>query len=83
MCCEAHGRIRFADLIDHIQPHRGDERLFYDEENQQPLCSTCHSTHKMRIELEYSGREALIPMAWERLLMNARQRESVENVENF
>lgn len=31
-----------ATDVDHVQPHRGDERLFYDLANLQPLCKACH-----------------------------------------
>ena len=31
-----------ATVVDHIIPHRGDERLFWDEANWQPLCKPCH-----------------------------------------
>ena len=29
-------------LVDHIVPHRGDQALFWDEQNWQPLCKSCH-----------------------------------------
>jgi 5-methylcytosine-specific restriction protein A len=32
-----------ASEVDHIEPHRGDQRLFWDSANWQPLCRTCHS----------------------------------------
>lgn len=32
-----------AKIADHIQPHRGDLNLFYDESNLQPMCWSCHS----------------------------------------
>ena len=31
-----------ATVVDHIIPHRGDKRLFWDEKNWQPLCKDCH-----------------------------------------
>ena len=33
-----------ATAVDHIIPHRGDTKLFWDEKNWQPLCASCHST---------------------------------------
>lgn len=39
-----------ATVVDHIKPHRGDNRLFWDKTNWQPLCVTCHSVHKQRAE---------------------------------
>jgi 5-methylcytosine-specific restriction endonuclease McrA len=37
-------------VADHIQPHRGDDRLFWDPKNLQCLCANCHSRHKQRAE---------------------------------
>jgi 5-methylcytosine-specific restriction enzyme A len=39
-----------ASLVDHITPHKGDKRLFWDRSNWQPLCVFCHSSHKQREE---------------------------------
>ena len=47
---------KIASVVDHIIPHRGDLTLFYDEDNLQPLCKTCHDSHKQRDERRgYSG----------------------------
>lgn len=32
-----------AKEVDHIEPHGGDETLFWDEDNWQGLCKHCHS----------------------------------------
>ena len=40
--CGNAGYIIPATVVDHIIPHRGDERLFWDEGNWQPLCKSCH-----------------------------------------
>ena len=40
--CMAQGRITPATVVDHIIPHRGDRKLFWDEQNWQPLCKSCH-----------------------------------------
>jgi 5-methylcytosine-specific restriction protein A len=37
-------------VADHKQPHRGDERLFWDASNLQTLCASCHSGAKQRAE---------------------------------
>ena len=31
-----------ATVTDHVTPHKGDETLFWDEDNHQSLCETCH-----------------------------------------
>jgi 5-methylcytosine-specific restriction endonuclease McrA len=33
-------------VCDHIVPHRGDERLFWDDANLQTLCKPCHDRLK-------------------------------------
>ena len=40
--CQKEGRLTPATVVDHIIPHRGDEKLFWDEQNWQPLCARCH-----------------------------------------
>lgn len=36
-----------ASVVDHIVPHRGDEKLFWDESNWQALCKNCHDRKTM------------------------------------
>lgn len=43
--CMREGKLTPATVVDHIVPHRGDKRLFWDETNWQPLCKGCHD-HK-------------------------------------
>lgn len=31
-----------ATVVDHIKPHKGDQKLFWDTDNWQPLCKRCH-----------------------------------------
>lgn len=52
--CKAEGRVTAATVVDHIKPHRGDMLLFWNRDNWQSLCATCHSARKQR--LERSGR---------------------------
>lgn len=40
--CMAEGVITPATVVDHIIPHRGNQKLFWDESNWQPLCKNCH-----------------------------------------
>lgn len=40
--CRKRGALTPATVVDHIIPHRGDELLFWDEANWQPLCRACH-----------------------------------------
>ncbi len=41
--CERIGRLTAAAVVDHIVPHKGDPRLFWDESNWQTLCRRCHN----------------------------------------
>lgn len=47
--CSAVGRVRTAVVVDHVVPHKGDQRLFWDTDNWQALCKRCHDSTK-RIE---------------------------------
>lgn len=40
--CLEQGQFRKATVVDHIIPHRGDEKLFWDRENWQALCKEHH-----------------------------------------
>lgn len=33
-------------VADHVRPHRGDQRLFWDEANLQAMCKACHDRTK-------------------------------------
>ena len=41
--CMKEGRYVKATDVDHIVPHRGDMKLFWDRSNWQPLCKQCHN----------------------------------------
>ena len=40
--CLKNNRITPATVVDHIKPHKGNEDLFYDINNLQSLCKSCH-----------------------------------------
>jgi 5-methylcytosine-specific restriction protein A len=42
------GSVKAATDVDHVIPHRGNERLFWDEGNWQALCHECHSAKTAR-----------------------------------
>jgi 5-methylcytosine-specific restriction protein A len=42
------GEVRGTEDVDHIIPHRGDQRLLFDPSNLQGLCHTCHSAKTAR-----------------------------------
>lgn len=48
--CSVQRRLTPATVVDHIIPHKGDLRLFWDTDNWQPLCKPCHDGAKQRAE---------------------------------
>lgn len=40
--CDKDGEVTAATVVDHIIPHKGDQGLFWDVKNWQPLCKQCH-----------------------------------------
>lgn len=40
--CKARGDIVPATVVDHIEPHRGNEEMFWNSRNHQPLCKPDH-----------------------------------------
>ena len=47
--CKEEGRYVMATVVDHIYPHQGNQKLFWDENNWQALCKRCHD-RKTRTE---------------------------------
>lgn len=48
--CAADGLIIRATVVDHVIPHRGDQRLFWDSRNWQSLCTNHHASDKQQQE---------------------------------
>lgn len=48
--CARQGRTAAASVVDHIEPHRGDQNLFWDQSNWQALCKLCHDSVKQAEE---------------------------------
>jgi 5-methylcytosine-specific restriction enzyme A len=48
--CAADGLIVRATVVDHVIPHRGDQRLFWDSRNWQSLCTNHHASDKQQQE---------------------------------
>lgn len=45
--CKAERKLAKASVVDHIVPHRGDEKLFWDKSNWHALCKNCHDSKTM------------------------------------
>jgi 5-methylcytosine-specific restriction protein A len=48
--CKSRGKVSAATVVDHIVPHRGDTKRFWDKNNWQPLCTRCHNAKTRRGE---------------------------------
>jgi len=48
--CVARGKPSLATTVDHVEPHRGDLELFWDQRNWQSLCTRDHNSTKQRHE---------------------------------
>jgi 5-methylcytosine-specific restriction enzyme A len=55
---EARGSWVAATVVDHVIPHRGDRRLFWDRANWQGLCEHCHNSVKQSQENQRSACDA-------------------------
>ena len=40
--CLENNKTTAATVVDHIVPHKGNQRLFWNKENHQALCKKCH-----------------------------------------
>lgn len=43
VACKRQGRTLAAKAVDHIEPHRGNQELFWRRSNWQSLCIPCHN----------------------------------------
>jgi len=53
MCniCFQSGVITEATVVDHIKPHRGEQKLFWDRGNWQALCKSCHDNKTLKEDI--------------------------------
>ena len=52
-CAKQGRRVRASD-VDHIRDHKGNAKIFFDANNLQSLCHSCHS-RKTLAELQRTG----------------------------
>ena len=48
VACRARDRLEPATVVDHVVPHRGDPRVFWDEGNWAATCKRCHDAKTAR-----------------------------------
>lgn len=49
--CMSTGHVTAAQEVDHITPHNGNPKLFWDSLNWQSLCKPCHSRKTLKENL--------------------------------
>lgn len=49
-CREGLKRVMPSQVVDHIVPHRGDQTLFWDQDNWQAMSKPCHDRKTARID---------------------------------
>ena len=54
--CAKQGKYVRATVVDHIIPHRGDQKLFWDQNNWQSLCKSCHDKKTLTEDTPAGGR---------------------------
>jgi 5-methylcytosine-specific restriction endonuclease McrA len=64
--CDRKKILTIATVADHIQPHRGNMEKFFDIDNLQSLCKTCHDSTKQRLEKsgDFGCDEQGFPESW-------------------
>ena len=55
MCPHCKGKMLMANVVDHIRPHRGDSRLFWNPDNLQSMNKQCHDRYKQSQERNGHG----------------------------
>lgn len=53
--CGAYCAGKYDAICDHKEPHRGDEKLFWDRSNLWCICKKCHDGDKKRLEIQQYG----------------------------
>jgi 5-methylcytosine-specific restriction enzyme A len=50
--CVRDGRVTPGTVVDHVEDHRGDQKLFWNPENHQTLCTHCHDSFKRTVQAQ-------------------------------
>lgn len=58
--CQRNGKLSASEVVDHIVDHKGDQELFWDKDNWQPLCKKCHDEKTRRENPQFE--ELAVPM---------------------
>ena len=62
--CQAVGEKRATEVVDHVEPHKGDQTKFWNTSMWQPACRHCHDVIKKMLERMFEAGEAKIADLW-------------------
>lgn len=62
--CKAQNKLTIANVVDHKIPHKGDQQLFWDRSNWQPLCKTHHDGEKKALETTGKVKQTIGTDGW-------------------
>lgn len=62
--CQAVGKIAAADVVDHVEPHKGDMFKFWNRAMWQSACRWHHDTVKQQLEAMYANGSITIHDLW-------------------
>jgi 5-methylcytosine-specific restriction protein A len=62
--CKAVGRITACDVVDHVEPHKGDMVKFWNRSMWQPACQWHHDVIKQQLERLYEQGKAALADLW-------------------
>jgi len=55
--CLTEGKTTAASVVDHIVPHKGDQKLFWAKNNWQALCTAHHNRKTATEDSGFAGRK--------------------------
>jgi 5-methylcytosine-specific restriction protein A len=77
--CEATGQVKAAELVDHVEPHKGDMIKFWNATMWQSSCAWHHDVIKKQLELMYERGSITLADLWlssEAAIKLSRQRQA-------
>ncbi|GAB5505799.1 MAG: hypothetical protein Rhirs2KO_09620 [Rhizobiaceae bacterium] len=62
--CSAMGRMVATEVPDHVEPHKGDQKKFWNTAMWQPACRWHHDVIKPRLERMFAEGEIEVDQLW-------------------
>ncbi len=62
--CQAIGERRATEVVDHVEPHKGDQAKFWNTSMWQPACRHCHDVIKKMLERLFEAGECKLADLW-------------------